>query len=133
MRATKEKTVSIRLLPADYDKLEAQARRRFTKAASIGSVIITQRVRALSHPAIDFQETPDGGACARLAGRRVAVWLVVEEARRRGQRKAAETLNLPAPMVVAALNYAAEYPEEIADDARRGHRPLKACGLEVPA
>jgi hypothetical protein len=55
------------------------------------------------------------------------------EARRRGQRKAAETLNLPAPMVVAALNYAAEYPEEIADDARRGHRPLKACGLEVPA
>jgi len=128
---TKEKTVSIRLLAADYAKLEEQARRRSSKPASLGSFMVSQRLRAFSHPAIDFQETPEGGACARLAGRRVAVWLVADTVRacHGNKAKAADALNLPVPLVVAALNYAAEYPDEIEQDARLGHRTLKECGL----
>ena len=129
---TKEKTVSIRLVPADFEKLEAQARRRFSKPATVGSFMVSQRLRAASHPAIDFQDTPDGGFCARIAGRRVSVWLAVDALTRcaGNKRKAARSLNLPEPLLVAALNYAAEYPDEIAADARRGRRTLKECGLE---
>jgi hypothetical protein len=133
MQIVKDKSVSIRLVPADYEKLESEARRRFSKPASMGTVLLSQQLRRLTHPAIDFQELPEGGAVARVAGRRLAVWLAVHEVKRAGKKKAAELLELPASLLVAALNYAAEYPEEIAEDARRGQRSLKECGLEVPA
>jgi hypothetical protein len=59
--------------------------------------------------------------------------LVVDLVERIGRRKASAELNVPPGLIVAALNYAAEYPEEIAADASRGQRSLKACGLEAPA
>ena len=70
--------------------------------------------------------------CARVAGRRLSVWLVVETLRQCGgnKRKAAEALNLPVTLLAAALEYAAEYAEEIEADARRGKRTLKECGFE---
>jgi uncharacterized protein (DUF433 family) len=130
MRTAKEKTVSARFLPADFDKLAAHARRHSTRPGSIVSVIVSRHLRALHHPAISFQETPDGGLCARLAGRRLSVWLVVEEVKRAGgKRKAAASLGIPEPLVLAALNYAAEYPDEIAEDRELGTRSLKALGL----
>jgi uncharacterized protein (DUF433 family) len=70
--------------------------------------------------------------CARVAGRRISVWLVVETVKKCGgnKRKAAEALNLPMPLVAAAMEYAAEYGEEVEAEARRGKRTLKECGLE---
>ena len=133
MSALKEKSVSIRLDPADFETLQREARRRFSKPASIGAALLSRQLRRLKHPAIDFQELAEGGSMARLAGRRLSVWLVADAVARHGQRKAGEVLDLPASLVVAALNYAVEYPEEIADDTRRGQRSLKECGLEVPA
>ena len=69
---------------------------------------------------------------ARVAGRRVSVWLIVETLKQcaGNKRKAAEALNLPMPLFAAALNYAAEYPREIEADARRGKRTLEECGVE---
>jgi len=126
MRVLKEKSVSIRLVPADFEKLEAQARRRFSKAASIGSVIVSHQLRRLDHPAIDFHDLPEGGFVARLAGRRVSVWLVAKTSKQCGTvAKTAVALDLPESLVVAALGYAAEYPEEIAADTERGERRLR--------
>ena len=70
--------------------------------------------------------------CARVAGRRVSVWLVVETLKQCGgnKRKAAQALNLPLPLLGAALQYAAEYGQEIETDAREGKRSLRECGLE---
>lgn len=132
MPVAKEKSVSVKLPSADFAKLQEQARRRASKPSSVGSAMIARGLRMMAHPAIDFQETPGGAMCARLAGRRVSVWLVVETLNRCGgdKRKAAVTLNLPMTLLVAALKYAAEYPEEIEADARRGKRTLTECGLK---
>jgi len=132
MAVAKEKSVSVKLLPADFAKLQEQAQRRASKPSTIGAAIIAQGLRMITHPAIDFQETPGGGMCARVAGRRVSVWLVVETLKQCGgnKRKAAEALNLPLPLLGAALQYAAEYGQEIETDAREGKRSLRECGLE---
>jgi hypothetical protein len=133
MAVLKEKSVSIRLMPADFDALQNEARRRFSKPARVGSALLSHQLRRLKHPAIDFQELAEGGFVARLAGRRLAVWLVVDMIKRLGQRKTGAELGLPPALLVAALNYAAEYREEIAADTVSGQRSLKDCGLEVPA
>jgi uncharacterized protein (DUF433 family) len=132
MSVEKGKSVSVKLPPADFVKLQEQARRRSSKPSSVGGLIIAQSLRRMAHPAIEFQETPGSEMCARVAGRRLSVWLVVETLRQCGgnKRKAAEALNLPVPLLVAALEYAAEYAQEIEADARRGRRTLKECGFD---
>lgn len=129
----KEKSVSVKLRSADFAKLQEQARRRATSPSSVGSAMIAQGLRSITHPAIEFQAAPAGEMCARLSGRRVSVWLVLETLRQCGgnKRKAAEALNLPMPLLKAGLKYAAEYPAEIEADARRGRRSLKECGFEA--
>lgn len=133
MPALKEKTVSVRLIASDYALLENQARRQSSKPARMGSVLLSYQLRRLNHPAIDFQALPEGGFVARLAGRRLSVWLVVDLVLREGQRQASATLGVPPSLIVAALNYAAEFAEEIAADTRLGQRTVKECGLELPA
>jgi len=132
MPVAKEKSVCVKLRSADFAKLHEQARRRASKPSSVGGALIAQGLRMIAHPAIEFQETPGGARCARVAGHRVSVWLVVETLKQCGgnKRKAADALNLPVPLLAAALKYAAEYGEEIEADARRGKRTLKESGLE---
>jgi hypothetical protein len=129
VKALKEKSVSIRLLPEDYAKLEAHARRQSSHPASIGSLAVSHYLRRRDHPAIDFQDLPDGGYVARLAGRRLSVWLVCQTVREAGSVKAAaKGLAVPEALIVAAQAYAAEYPDEIARDAKQGRAPVRDEG-----
>jgi hypothetical protein len=125
----KEKTVSIRLVPSDFAKLEAQARRQSSHAASIGSRAVSHYLRRREHPAIEFQDLPDGGFVARLAGRRLSVWMVMQTLKEAGSVKAAPSLlDVPEALIVAAKSYAQDYPGEIAADARAGMAPVKDEG-----
>src|SRR5436190_15786412 len=102
MPVAREKSVSVKLPSADFAKLQEQARRRASKPSAVGSSMIAHGLRMITHPAIEFQETPAGGMCARVAGRRVSVWLVVETLKQCAgdKRKAAEALNLPISLLV---------------------------------
>lgn len=122
--------LSLRIPKRDNAVLASHSARRSSRPATVGAELLSRAIRALTHPAVDFERTPDGGFKARLAGYRVGVWIIVDTARRLGRTKAAANLSLPPALVVAALNYAADYPEEIAEDTRLGNRTLKECGLE---
>src|SRR5436190_1458284 len=129
MPVIKEKSIWVKLPSADFAKLQEHAQKLATKPASVGSAMIAQGLRMISHPAIDFQETPDGRICARVAGYRISVWLVVETLKQcqGNKRKAAAALNLPRPLFDAAVKYADDYRHEIKADTRYGKRPLEQC------
>ena len=131
MRKTKDKPVSIRLLAHDYDALSEQAKRRGSRIGTLSAELVSRSIRQISHPAICFQDTADGGYCARICGHRVSVWVVVDTLMQLGgdARKAAECLNLSVPLVLAAQTYAAEFPDEIEADMRLGKRDLKESHL----
>ncbi|MFN3408636.1 MAG: hypothetical protein ACK45B_06560 [Limisphaerales bacterium] len=122
--------LSLRLPARESALLEAHSARRASRPATLAAELLSRALRSLTHPAIDYEHTPDGGFRARLAGSRVAVWVVVATVRQLGRKEAAHNLGLPPALVAAALNYAADFPEEIAQDEKMGRRSLKECGLE---
>lgn len=129
MPTDKLEPFSLRLPASVVVALEAAARRQSTYGSKLAAELVTTGIRSIEHPAIDFERDAEGGRKARLAGRRVAVWIVVDTVRRLGREKAAVNLGLPASLVVAALNYAAAFPDDIREDERRGTRDLAECGL----
>lgn len=109
--------------------LQRLARRGLAGASTLAGRLLARALRTYEHPAIELTPAPDGTCVARLAGRRVAVWVLAERARKLTVAEQAKELNLPQPLVQAALDYAAAYPEEIAEDAVLGQRSLAECGL----
>ena len=110
--------------------LQRLARRGLSGASTLAGRLLSRALRAYEHPAIELTPAPDGTCVARLAGRRVAVWVLAERARKLNPAEQAKELHIPEPLIQAALDYAAAYPEDIAEDAVLGQRSLAECGLQ---
>lgn len=85
--------------------------------SGLAQLLVDEGLRMAEHPGIVFKDGPAGRRAALALG--PDVWEVVsiaQEIHARGPRAVAaiaETLNLPAPRVEAALRYYAAYPAEI--------------------
>lgn len=106
--------MTLRLTAEEAAQLGALAELRQSKPASIGSRFVSEGVRRARFPAIDFRDG-EPGRVAYLAGSRLPVWLIVSLLRECGGDldKAARHLGRPKPLLQAALQYAAAYPDEI--------------------
>lgn len=127
------KPLSLRIPAEVKSELEHIARRFGTSPATLGADFLSQGVRAIRHPSIEFRQTP-AGRMAYIRGVRLPVWLAVETVQDCAGKaeKAAKLLRLPLLLLKAALVYAKAFPDEIAADREAGHRPLEELETLVP-
>ena len=108
------KVLSMRIRPAQDERLRRMARKLGHTAAETGALLIEEGLRRSEFAFIDFRDTA-AGRQAYLQGSRVSVWMAVKIARayKGDLAKAANHLGRPPMQVQAALNYAKAFPQEI--------------------
>lgn len=113
--------MSIRLTDEVRARLERQASAARERPATYAARVLDEGVRAAAHPGITFRPAPAGGRMAAVVdGPDVAeVVKVVQGLDVRGQARIVETaqwLGLAEHKVRAALDYYAEFTDEIEDE-----------------
>ncbi len=105
---------SLRLHPATVRRLVAHSRRRGVPKTSVAEQYLEEAVRMADHPGIVFRDGAAGRRAA-LAGHRLDVWMVVETVQQGGGdiEAAAEYLSISPGLVGAAIDYYADYRDEI--------------------
>ena len=108
------KVVSLRLKDGQVERLQRAARRLGRTPSEAAALLLEEALRQREFAFIEFRDSPVGRQ-AYLQGTRLKVWQIVSLTRVYGGDVAriAADLELPAVQVVAALRYAAAYPEEI--------------------
>lgn len=105
---------SLRLNPETIRRLIRQAERSGQPKTGLAEQYLEEGVRMAEHPVIVFRSGP-AGRRPGLAGHRLDVWEVVETVRNEGGdlQAAAAYLGLGPHLVAAALDYYADYRDEI--------------------
>jgi len=131
------KVVSMRLKPELWERLQGMARRLGRTPSETSALLLDEGLRSAEFGLVQFRDSPVGRQ-AYVHGTTLAVWEVVFLARcfANDAPALAEHLNWPVDKVMAALTYAAAYPNEIEvaiADNQRGPEPLRRLlpGLET--
>lgn len=108
------RVVSLRLRDSQIEALNRAARRMGRSPSEVASILLEEALRQRDFAFIEFRDSPVGRQ-AYLQGTRLAIWQVVSVARDYSDDvdRTAAHLSIPAVQVVAALNYARAYPEEV--------------------
>lgn len=108
------KLMTLRLEDEQYERLQRAAERLGRPPEEMAARLLEERLREREFPFIEFRDTI-AGAEAFLQGTRVKVWHLVIAARacRGDPAKIAAYLELPEHLIVAGLEYAAAFPDEI--------------------
>lgn len=111
---TRKQHFTLRLKPETIQRLTHQAERSGQLKTGLAEQYLEEGVRMAEHPGIVFRRGP-AGRRAGLAGHRLDVWEVVETVRNEGgnPQAAAVYLDLSPNLVTAALDYYADYRQEI--------------------
>jgi uncharacterized protein (DUF433 family) len=114
-RASASVQRSFRLSSRTMQLLDDRARELSESRNALAERLLDEGLRTERHPLIAFRE---GGAGLRrpgLVGTRLYVWQIVDTVRESGSSvaAAAEYLGLPAHHVQAAVNYYAEFTDEV--------------------
>lgn len=128
--------LSLRLRDEQLERVRRVARRMNKSASETAATLLEEALRASEFAFIQFRDSPVGRQ-AYLQGSSLAVWEVASLAQAYGGdvARVAESLGWPEVKAQAALNYAAAYPQEIADaiaDSQPSFEALRAMlpGLE---
>jgi uncharacterized protein (DUF433 family) len=114
------KQFSVRVATPTFEGLERRAHERGVARNALTERYIAEGVKMDEHPEIAFREGALGRR-ASLAGTRLDVWQVIETVRNSGNslQEAAEYLGLSPMRVQAAVNYYADYRDEVDEIAER--------------
>jgi len=106
--------VTVRLQEGSKSQLERLARYSNATPSETGARLIEEGLRHEQFGFIDFRNSAVGRT-AYLQGSRLSVWMVVSTHRSLGGDVAAtaEHYSKPESLIVAALNYAKAFPDEI--------------------
>jgi hypothetical protein len=109
------KTMSLRLTSEQLAAVE-KWRRRFNQRSTSATLqlLLEEKLREEEYSAITFGDSAPGRQ-AYVAGTGLAVWevMMVARAYENDVRMTAEHLEIPERLIHAALNYAADFPDEI--------------------
>jgi hypothetical protein len=107
--------LSIRVDPTTKQDLEREAKRRGTPTTTLAESLLREGIRVASHPGITFRDGPAGRRAGLIAG--PDVWEVVRAWAANGKNPEATAgyLRLALGLVEAALDYYAEYRQEVDD------------------
>jgi uncharacterized protein (DUF433 family) len=105
---------TLRLPPDTIQRLTQQAELSGQSKTALAERYLEEGLRTARHPLIVFRDGP-AGRRPGLVGHRLDVWDVVETVRNEDGdvQAAAAYLEIAPHLVAAALDYYAEYPEEI--------------------
>jgi len=108
------KVISMRFQEGQIERLGRLARRLGRTPSETGALLIEEGVRRSEFGHIDFRDSTVGRQ-AYVQGSSLAVWEIVLVARAYDMdpERTAEHLDWPVMRVLAALNYARAFPEEI--------------------
>ncbi len=115
--------LSIRIAPETLDRLDSESRRSRMTRSELAKTLLEEGLRMEAHPGIVFRTGPSGRRAGLAGG--PDVWEVVRVLTSPGRplegaiEEAAESMNLSAQQVRAALRYYSEYQEEVDDWLRR--------------
>lgn len=111
--------VTLRLAPAIKNALRRQATREGLTQTGLAERYLDESVRVAEHPGIVFRSGPAGRRAAVVGG--PDVWEIVETfmAEGRNTDATARYFDLPPGLVKAAVDYYADYPEEVDTWVRR--------------
>src|SRR2546422_8240760 len=113
--ATKEVPISLRLTRLEAEELNALARLRGEKPATLVARYVVEGVRRSRFPAIEFRDG-EPGRVAYLTGTRWPVWMIIQLVEEHGGKveAAARQMRRSVALIRMALAYAKQYPDEIA-------------------
>lgn len=113
-------TTSFRLPAETLARLDARAALLGTTRTTLAAQFLEEGMRLVEHPGIVFTDGVRGERRAKIAGTRLAVWMVVEviRANNNSLHEAADYLQIPVHWVEAAARYYAAYPGEIDREIR---------------
>ncbi len=108
------KVISLRFHNQQVERLARLARRLGRTTSEAGALLVEESLRRSEFAYIDFRDSP-AGRQAYIQGSTLAVWEVVLIARsyRMDAGQTAVHLSWPVNKALAALNYAAAFPDEI--------------------
>ncbi len=108
------KVISIRLKDRPMESLHRIARRMGRTPTESAQILLDEMLRQCEFAFIEFRDSP-AGRQAYLRGTRLKIWQVVQIVRdyEGDVARAAAHLSIPPVQVMAALNYAKAFPEEI--------------------
>lgn len=107
-------TISLRVPVEVRHSLERMARRFGRTLGEIGSRMVEEQVRMVEFAGIEFRDTA-GGREVFIRGTRVKIWMVLKVARQFAGdvNKTATHFGVTTAQIMAALNYAEAFPDEI--------------------
>ncbi|MFZ0772852.1 MAG: hypothetical protein WCA49_00235 [Candidatus Sulfotelmatobacter sp.] len=116
MRSNRSTVISMRLPAASGKRLKRMAHRHGWTASDASARLVEEGLRRSEFGFIDFRDSP-AGRQACLQGSTLAVWelMLLVERYRKDVSAVARHLNWPQAKVQAAVNYAAAFPEEVAE------------------
>ena len=105
---------SFRLRADTSERLERRAAETGETYTSLAERFIDEGLRRADHPGIDFVDGP-AGRRARVVGTGLGVWELIEVLRANDGSSAATAsyLEIPEAVVLAAMGYYGDYPDEI--------------------
>jgi uncharacterized protein (DUF433 family) len=108
------KVISLRLKDRPRESLQRIARRMGRTPTESAAILLDEMLRQCEFAFIEFRDSSVGRQ-AYLQGTRLKIWQVVSITRDYGGdiAQAAAHLSVPTTQVVAALNYAKAFPDEI--------------------
>ncbi|MCW3100336.1 MAG: hypothetical protein JWL77_5954 [Chthonomonadaceae bacterium] len=114
--------VSMRLPDRQMSRLQRYARTLGKTPGEVGAMLIEEQLREVEFAFIEFRASPIGRH-AHMKGSRLTVWWVVHVATEYAMNAAQVAAHFQRPLAwaQAALNYYADFPEEI-DLAIEDHR-----------
>jgi hypothetical protein len=106
--------VSLRVSAPQAQRLQRKARQMGRTSSETGALLLDECLRRDEFAFVDFRDSAVGRQ-AYIQGSRLAVWQVVSLARQYAgdAKKTCAHLGWPAVKVLAALNYATAFPDEI--------------------
>jgi uncharacterized protein (DUF433 family) len=114
---------SFRLSARTMELLDDRARELAETRNSVAERLLDEGLRTERHPLIFFREGASGLRRPALVGTRLYVWQTVDTVRESGNSiaEAAEYLGLPEQLVRAAVDYYADFTDEVDQDRAEHH------------
>lgn len=125
--------VSLRLRDEQMERMRRTSRRMNRTVSEAAALLLEEALRMVEFAFIQFRDSP-AGRQAYIQGSSLAVWEVAALARAYGGDvgRVAAHLEWPEMKVRAALNYAAAYPDEIAEAIEDNRLGLDELGRMIP-
>lgn len=122
--------VSMRLQDRQMSRLQRYARTLGKTPGEVSAMLIEEQLREVEFAFIEFRASPIGRQ-AYMKGSRLAVWWVIHVAKEcaMNAEQIAAHFQRPVAWAQAALNYYADFPEEI-DLAIEDHRATDFAALK---